>query len=134
MPRAERVDGLLFSSFHPCTTNTLRPNRPTADEVIAALRTFRASPSRQMFVAYLETMARFIRGQTPGEAAHFKRMAERANVSDEEMEAFNSFVSGFFGGEPPPLAEVFGSDDAAKFSARIYLIEKAEHERGQASK
>ena len=84
--------------------------------------------------AYVETWAREVRAQTPQEAANFKRMAERANVSEDEIEAFKRR---FFAVEPPPLAEVFGSDDAAKIVVRMTLTdvaerEKKERERGQA--
>ena len=60
-------------------------------------------------------------------------MAERANVSDEEMVVFKRKF--FEGVEPPlPLAEMFGSEDWAKIAARLFLTSAAEVERRQASK
>ena len=129
----------LFSSFHPRTAHTRRPNFLNLGEIMAAACSYAANPSQQALAAYVEMWARTVRAMTPQEAAGFKDMAERMNVSDDEMEDFKHVFFGEVGEPPRPLAEVFGSDDAAKIFARLMLTEKAEkeeaeRERGQARK
>ena len=92
-----------------------------------------SNPSPQTAAWYVEAMARFTCVEGPQEAANWKQLAQGINVSDDEMDAFKRKF--YEGGEPPvPLAEMFGSDDAAKVVARMVLMATAEVERAQGRK
>ena len=99
--------------------------------MMAALTAYHANRTPETLGAFLAAHAQAIRTQTPQQAAQYKLMAERVNVSDEEMEVFKRT---FFAGQPPTvLADVFGSVDAAKIVARMILTAMTARERGQAS-
>ena len=70
LPGTETPGGrAAFCSFHPRTAHTLRPNRPTKEDLAAALCAYFANRTPETMAAFLAVHAHMIRTQTPQEAA-----------------------------------------------------------------